>query len=541
MTTLDGVERTFDSEAVLVCDRNGPSGIAGIMGGQVSEVSDETTRVLLEVATWNGTNILRTSSRLGLRSEASTRFEKQLHPHLAMRAQALASALIVELCGARLVPGQITVDAGEARVDEIGPAPHEWPEREVVELRTARANGLLGMEIPVAEQTEYLERLGFGVEAADGSLRASVPPDRADDVTREADLIEEVARVHGIDEHLPATMPSQSGRVGGLSPAQRLLRRAEDHLRDLGFAQVATWAFVDPALAARLRLAEDDPRASGAVIHNPLSEVGSVMRTTLLGGLLEAARYNRAREASAVALFESGRVFLTEPVTDEHAILDGGFVGARRPPLREPHRFAALADGALSPAGWRQEGRPADFFDLKGVLESLCRGLGAALALEPAPQPFLHPARAARVVIGEREAGWIGELHPLVAREWDLTAPVAFEIDAGPLAAASPAGQEAFEDVTSFPSVYEDLAVVVDDDVSAEAVRAVVVEGGGELLRSARVFDVYRGEQLGEGRKSLALRLEFGAADRTLTAEEVAAQRESITAAAAAIGGVIRG
>ncbi|HSC20312.1 MAG TPA: phenylalanine--tRNA ligase subunit beta, partial [Solirubrobacterales bacterium] len=195
MTTLDDVERTFDAETVLVCDKNGPSGIAGIMGGQVSEVSEQTTRVLLEVACWNGTNILRTSRLLGLRSEASSRFEKQLHPELTMRAQAVASRLLVELCGAKLVPGTIDVAA-------------EMPPPRRLMLRAERVEGLLGMFISQADQKTYLERLGFEVQEAGDDLEVVVPPDRYYDVTREVDLIEEVARVHGIDEHLPTTLPA---------------------------------------------------------------------------------------------------------------------------------------------------------------------------------------------------------------------------------------------------------------------------------------------------------------------------------------------
>ena len=202
MTTLDGVERSLDAETVLVCDRNGPSGIAGVMGGQVSEVSDRTTRVLLEVANWNGTNILRTSRLLGLRSEASSRFEKQLHPELCMRAQRIASRLLVELCGAKLVPGTIDVAA------EV-PAPPR------IRLRGERVEGLLGMRIEQTDQIAYLERLGFGVEPDGDDLLVEVPPDRHYDVTRETDLIEEVARVHGLDEHLPSTLPGSAGRPAG--------------------------------------------------------------------------------------------------------------------------------------------------------------------------------------------------------------------------------------------------------------------------------------------------------------------------------------
>ena len=241
MTTLDGVERRFDAETVVVCDRDGPSGIAGIMGGAASEVSESTTRVLLEAATWNGVNILRTSRNLGLRSEASNRFEKQLHPELALRAQRVASRLLVELCGAKLVPGTIDV-------------PSEIPSPRRVGLRPARAASLLGMRIEPELCAGYLERLGFAVERRDDDLLAEVPVHRYYDVSREADLVEEVGRIHGYDEHLPATLPQAAARGGALSREQALRRRAEDVMRDLGFDSVVTLSLVDPDMPGRLRL-----------------------------------------------------------------------------------------------------------------------------------------------------------------------------------------------------------------------------------------------------------------------------------------------
>ncbi len=530
MTTLDDVERGFDPETVLVCDANGPSGIAGIMGGQSSEVSAATTRVLLEVANWNGTNILRTSRLLGLRSEASSRFEKGLHPALCMRAQRIASRLLVELCGAKLVPGTIDVSAEP-------PAPAR------IRLRGERVEGLLGMSIDHADQAAYLERLGFGVEDAGEDLVAEVPPDRHHDVTREVDLIEEVARVHGLDEHLPSTLPGTGGQGGGLSRGQRLRRRAEDALRDLGLDEVVGWSFTDPGEPARLRIPPEDPRAKGVTISNPLSEEQSVMRTTVLGSLLDVARRNLAHGAERVALFESGRVYLNSPPTGlgrrdgrrERPV--GGFIGERPAPFAEPHRLAALAVGPSAPPSWRGGGEPTDFFSLKGALEGLAARLGAELGFAPGAEPFLHPGRAATVLAGEAEAGWIGELHPLVCREWDVEAAVGFELSLAALLGGATAGDEAFEDVTTYPAVRQDLAVVVPRDVPAAAVREAVLAGGGELLRAAEVFDLYEGEQLGEGRKSLALRLEFGAADRTLTDEEVAALREQIAAKLSEIGG----
>jgi phenylalanyl-tRNA synthetase beta chain len=215
-------------------------------------------------------------------------------------------------------------------------------------------------------------------------------------------------------------------------------------------------------------------------------------------------------------------------------------LGGREAPFVEPHRLGALVVGALAPPSWRDGGEPADFFALKGVLEGLTARLGAELSCEATTEPFLHPGRAARVLIDGNEAGWLGELHPLVARQWGLEAAVCFEVDLATLAEAATAGEEIFEDVTSFPAVRQDLAVVVPDTVAAAAVRDAVLAGGGELLHTADVFDLYGGEQLGEGRKSLALRLEFRAANRTLTDEEVATRRESIGAQLAEIGGSLR-
>ena len=526
MKTLDDVERKLDAETVLVCDRNGPSGIAGIMGGQVSEVSEQTTRVLLEVANWNGTNILSSSRKLSLRSEASSRFEKQLHPELCMRAQRIASRLMVELCGARLVPGTIDVAADM-------PAPRQ------LTLRGERVEGLLGMAIPQADQVAYLERLGFGVEVSDGDLEVTVPADRDGDVTREVDLIEEVGRVHGLDEHLPSTLPAVAGRVGGLSREQRLRRRAEDAMRDLGFDEVVGWSFTDPGEPGRLRIPADEERASGIVLSNPLSEDQSVMRTTLLGSLLDIAQRNLARDADAVAFFESGRVYLPGPPNDGGA-LAGDFPGEQTAPDREPHRIGCLAVGPLTAKSWRGDGEPADFFALKGVVEALAGQLGTTIACAAAEEPFLHPGRSAKLGFGETEAGWIGELHPLVCRAWDIEAAVGFELDLAALVAAATAGEETYEDVTTFPASYQDIAVLVPAELPSAELRATVLAAGGELLQAADVFDLYEGEQVGEGRKSLALRLEFRAPDRTLTDDEVGERRAAIEAALEKIGGSLR-
>jgi phenylalanyl-tRNA synthetase beta chain len=512
MVTLDDAERVFTSEMALVCDAEGPSGIAGIMGGQVSELSDTTTRVLMEAATWVGANIMRTSKALGLRTEASARFEKQLHPEQAIAAQRLAARLMVELCGARMVPG--TVD--------VYPQPAQ---PRVAPLRHERISKLLGAEIEPDAVEGILERLGF--DQADGGW--VVPPWRDSDVQREADLIEEVARVHGLDK-LPTTLPARRSAVGRLTPSQRLRRRLEDLLRDRGLDECISYSFTSPRALERLRLGDQPALA----LENPLSEEQSVMRPLLLPGLLDAAHHNAAHGRPALALFESAHVYApTGPLEDAPA---GSPAGAT--PALERHHLAVLQTQAL-PGGWRSEPRPADFFGARAVLEAVLEVAQVDWRAEPQAQPFLHPGRSAAVFAGERNVGWVGELHPLVAAEWELAGPAAgFEID---LDAVEQLGEpQPYRDVSSFPTVLQDIAVVVGEDVSAATVIDTIRSAGEPLLATVELFDVFRGEQVGEGEKSLALRLSFQAPDRTLTDAEVAEPRQAIEAALGDLGGRLR-
>ena len=481
MTTLDGVERSFDEDAVLVCDRDGPSGIAGIMGGEHSEVSETTTRVLLEVATWNGVNILRTSRRLGLRSDASNRFEKQLHPEMALRAQRVASKLMVELCGARLVPGTIDVAT-------------EVPEPHRIKLRHDRVERLLGMPITLEQCVSYLERLDFEVEQDGDDLVATVPLHRHYDVTREADLIEEVGRIHGYAANLPSTLPATGSEAGRLSREQALRRRAEDAMCDLGFDAIVSLSLTDPGMQGRLRIPDGDPRAEPIQVSNPLSAEHSVERTALLGSLLDAARYNVAHGADRVALVESSRAYLREGELPQDGVLAGSS-SATAPPRRSSHGGsptsppAPLRGAAGEPIGrgrlLRAQGRP------RGARRSTRGGRGGRAGRGA----LLHLGRSGRVIVGEQDAGWIGEIHPLVCREWDLDSAAGFEIDLAPLVAGSPYGEETYEDVISYPAVHQDVAVVVEETIPAAQVRSAVLDGGGELLRSAEVFDLYRGSR----------------------------------------------
>jgi phenylalanyl-tRNA synthetase beta chain len=521
MTTLDDVERTFDAEMVVICDDDGPTSIAGIMGGERSEVRPQTTRVLMEAATWNGFNIQRTSTRLALRSEASTRFEKQLQPEQAMDGQALAAILMTQLAGAKLAGG--TIDVG-------GPG----PDPVTLRLRDARMERLLGTAIPRDEAAGLLRALEFGVGEADDGLHATVPPFRRGDVTREVDLIEEVARLWGL-EKIPTTLPSRRGATGVLTREQRLLRRAQDALAGAGLFEALGWTFASPDLVDRLRIPEDDPRHAAVVLRNPMSEDQSVLRTTLLGSLLDVAKRNLARGMHDVRLFEFGPIFLAQPRSGEPTAAE-----RRSEPLPEERQHvAALLTGAMRPGSWR-EGEPprADVFTAKSVLGAMLDTLRVPWSVEAAREPFLHPGRASRVRIAGEPVGWLGEIHPSIARAWDIeTSAAGFEIELAAIARAA-TDVPRYEDVVSYPAVLQDRAWWFAADVAAADVLATVREAGGALLRRAEIFDVYPAE----GRVSLALRLEFRADDRTLTDEEVAQRRAKIDAAVAErLGGEPRG
>jgi phenylalanyl-tRNA synthetase beta chain len=521
VTTLDGQLRTLDSEMVVIEDGEGPTSIAGVMGGERSEVQASTRRLLLEVASWSGPSIHRTSWALGLRSEASGRFEKGLAPEQCMWAQAVGTRLMAELCGAQVAPG--TIDVG----GEPAPAP-------AVVLREERVREILGVRIDRRRQAEILQALDFQTDETDDGLLAIPPAARRRDVSREADLIEEVSRIDGL-ERLPATLPKRRNAYGLLSSEQRLRRRAADVLVGRGLYETVGWTFSSPALAERLRLPAGDPRRAAVELENPLSEEQSQLRSTLLGSLLEAAGRNAARGIDDLRLFEIGTVFALGAAVVSDPLRETG--------VREHRALAVVLCGRVQDAGWRASGEPqgADFYAAKGVLEGLASALRVDVALEPAAQPFLHPGRAAAIGIeSEQPLGWVGELHPLVAESFALPGASLFELDLDRLIAAAPE-ETSYEDLIGYPDLRQDIAVVLPAAVPAGRVLEATRAAAGELLRDARVFDVYEGPQVGEGRRSLALALSFRAADRTLSDEDVEPLRQRIVQALAGLGGELRG
>ena len=514
--TLDGQTRTLDSEMVVIDDADGPTSIAGLMGGARSEVAPDTKRVLLEVATWNGPNIHRSSQVLGLRSEASSRFEKGLQPEQCMHAQAVATRLMIELCGATVAPG--TIDIGS-----------ELPPPQVIRLREAQVRAILGVPVARERQAQILNALDFQTQSAEDGLDVTVPALRREDVTREIDLIEEVARIDGL-ERLPATLPARRGAAGRLTHAQRVRRAAEDAMVGRGLHEIVGWSFADPALLDRLRLDADHELRRVVTIENPLSEEQSIMRPTLLGSLLDAARHNVARNGPDIAIFESGTVY--------RAAGAGGSESGW--PADEHHGLGVLISGRLAPRSWRGADEQVDFFTAKALLAALLDAFHLDWSVEPGSWPFLHPGRAAAVLVGGQPLGFLGELHPLVAGAWDLERSAAFAVDLGKLAAAAPP-VISFRALAAVPALRQDLAVTLPASVPAAQALERLRGAAGEMLEDVSVFDVYTGEQVGEGRRSLALALTFRAADRTLTDEDVAPLRARIVAALEEVGGELRG
>ena len=503
ITTIDGNQRLLAPDMLVIADADKPSAIAGIMGSEASEVSGDTTDILLEAANFHGPNIMATSMELGLRSDSSTRFEKGLDPELVPKALAMASRLIVELCGGRLVPGEVDLYA------------RPW-EHGVVHLRQEKVSGLLGIVIPAEESRAILERLGFGTEPEDGGTRVTIPSFRAD-VEREVDLVEEVARVFGLDL-IPPTLPSGMRVMGGLSDYQAKERDIIRAIAGHGLNEVVTYSFIPADFADRLRLAPDDPRRATVGLANPLSGEQSVMRTLMLPSLLDIVARNLAQRNHDVNIFELGRVYLL--LKDE-----------KQP--RERKTVAGCLCGSLMGDSWLRTGRESDYFTAKGLIQAVFAIVRGDFEVQPAGEPFLHPGKSADIHIGGEACGYMGEVHPQVLAAYGIDRPLtAFEIDQDALIGSS-SGTVQFEDLITYPASFQDIAVIVGKETSARQVIDVVRDAGGPLLRSARVFDVYEGEQVAAGRKSIALRLEFRSSERTLTDEDVDGLRGKIVAALA--------
>jgi phenylalanyl-tRNA synthetase beta chain len=502
LTTLDGQDRTLTDRMLLICDPSGAIALAGVMGGASTEVTEDTVDIVLESANFDSDCTSHTSRSLGLMSEASMRFERGVDPNGCVAAVDRAADLMAELCNGAVAPGV---------VDEY-PVPREPLQ---LQLRVDKLNAVLGTDVGTEEITRILEGLGFGVEGAD-ELSVSVPTFRPD-VTREIDLVEEVVRVWGMDR-VEATLPGGRERVGRLSEDQLWHDRIGNTMRASGLNETMTYSFVDPGDLGRLgyELAESEMLVE---LLNPMSEEQAVMRCTLLPGLLRSVSYNQRRGVEDVHLYEMGNAYVTSEgskLPKENLMLAGVLAGGwNAPAWNDPIVSAKVPGAALRSTA-------LNFFDGKGVLESLKEDLGIKrFKLEAAAYPWLQPGRSASVLVGGQPAGWIGEVHPDVLEAFEAQGPViAIEVAVDALTRAA-VGVKSYSAVPRYPAVEFDIALVVDSDVTAERVEQSLRSAGGKMLDSVRLFDVYEGDKVGEGKKSLAYGLEYRADDRTLTDEEV--------------------
>jgi phenylalanyl-tRNA synthetase beta chain len=492
-TTLDGVERVLFDDTLLICDGTGPVAVAGVMGGLDSEINPDTTRVLIESAYFQPQCIRKTGKKLGLRSEASFRFERGVDPVGLIRALDRATQLMLEVGGGEIATG---------RVDNY-PKPFDFPK---LSLRVARTNKFLGTRLSASDMAEALRRIEIPVEVEDDDLLTAVPPPFRPDITREVDLAEEVARLVGYDL-IPVTSPNASVVSASLDPHVRMRQEVKSYLQGSGFFEVLTYSFISREMLGSLRLPAGDPRLKPVELRNPLSEEQSVMRTTLVPGLLQTARYNLDRRNEDLRIFELGKVFL--PREGE-------------PLPSEPHRIAGIMAGRRS-SSLLYGGDEIDYTDIKGAAEGviqLFRLENPRFLAESIP-PYLDPACAASIYFGFELLGAVGRIHPEVEKALDLKKSVyVFELDfdiaygvRGPL--------PSFRSLPKFPSVTRDMALVVDEGVATREPLDFVLEQKEPLLEKVEVFDIYRSAQLGVKKKSLGYRLIYRASDRSLTDDEI--------------------
>lgn len=521
MTTLDGVDRALDPDDLLICDADGPVGLAGVMGGERTEINDATTEVLLEVANFSARTVLRTARRHGLHTEGSKRWEREVPPEQAQLAASRCAALITEVAGGSVTGGADHYPGRQARP--------------VIRLRTDRTRSRLGLDLDDATQGDLLTRIGCTVRSVEGDL-AVTPPAYRPDLTGEADLQEEVARVYGYDR-VPSRVPS-TGQVGRRTPSHEARRAVRRALAGGGWTEVMPFPFIGPDDLDALGLAAEDRRRAAIALRNPLSQEESVLRTSMVPTMLRVVRHNVNRQHHDLAFFEVGRVYL--PPTGQEPGADGGPAGVTLP--AEPEMLGLAACGAARAGRHDEPARPADVYDLLGAADLARRATGrSALQAEPTSELPWHPGRAARLSLDGVDVGVVGELHPRVAEAFAVPPrTLVGELRLAPLIDGGLQAARAAVPSTR-PPIRFDVAVVVTEDTPAAAVDAAVRAGAGPACAACELFDVYRGDVLGQGAKSLAYRVRLEDTGEPFDdAEEAAAIERIATAVDRAVGGVLR-
>lgn len=547
LTTLDDTDRGLDREDLLITDSPDGDGsrvlgLAGVMGGASSEVGDTTTDVLVEAAHFDQITVARTARRHKLLSEAAKRFERGVDPLLPPVAAQRVVDLLVELGGG-------TADAAVSDLDTTA----ETAPRRPILLKVTEPTRLSGVEYTPEQVRSTLEEIGATVQASSVAepveVLAVTPPAWRPDLTGPADLVEEVVRIRGYDQ-VPSVLPAAPGGRG-LTPEQRTRRSVARALAEAGFVETLSYPFVGTAEYDALGLPDDDPRRVSLRLANPMADDKPLMRSHLLVTLLDTVRRNVSRGLADLAVYEIGLV--TRPTAGAPAAptLPGGVrptdeqlaaLAAAVP--EQPRRVAGVLTGKRELAGWWGEGRVAGWADALAAARLVAERARAEVVVVPDAEHMpWHPGRCARLELADGTVvGHAGELHPKVVEALGLPArAAAFEVDLSALVAAASTEPVAAQPVSAFPAAKEDFAFVVDDGVPAEAVRSAIIAGAGALLEEVALFDVFTGEQVGEGKKSLAYSLRLRAADRTLSAKEVRAVRDAVVESATTVGAVLRG
>ena len=496
ITTLDEVERQLTPDMLVIADAAKPVALAGIMGGYDSEITEVTCDVLLESAYFNPSSVRATAKALGVSTEASYRFERGADPGAVPPALDRAAQLIAELAGGTICEGTVDVYPGQQPLTKI-------------RLRPDRVNFVLGTAIEAAEMVQILNRLGFDVDAAADDYQVTVPTFRSD-VTREIDLIEEIARVYGYD-NIPTTLPKGDIPVPATDPKTEVRRRIKRFLLAAGVMEAVNYSFCHPNCLDKIRLEANDPLRDALPLRNPLSPEMSVLRTTLMPGLLENAQHNRNHQIDTIALFEIGSVF----------IRDGG--------EKEPERVTGVLAGQIGEGIYSNPYRDPDFFDIKGLVEGMLEVCSIVdYTLQKTDMPTFHPGRNAEVLLKGRRVGTFGEVHPEVLENYDLPYKAyLFEFDLEGLVDTATFTKR-FEPITIYPKVARDLAIVVDKELLSDMPTELIYATGGDTVDSVRLFDVYEGEQVPEGKKSLAYTITYHSATETLTDKAVNALHDKV-------------
>ncbi|MFU8794398.1 MAG: phenylalanine--tRNA ligase subunit beta [Dethiobacteria bacterium] len=514
LVTLDGVKRKLDSDVLVIADGLIPIGMAGVMGGENTEITEKTSEVLIEAAAFDPTNIRRTARRFTLPSEASQRFERGIDHEVVMIAQNRAALMIAEIAGGDVLKGVIDINYSKAVPNKVIVSPE-------------RINQVLGMKIARDEVLKILRRLRFTIKENEELIEVTVPL-RRPDITLEEDIIEEVARLHGYDK-IPTTLPSGELIENRESEEERLQDLLKNILTASGFYECISYAFINPANLVRLRLPETDWRMQAIPVQNPFSEEQAIMRTTIIPGMLKTVQHNLNHRELNQLLFEIGSVYEAKslPLDELPA---------------EKVKICMTATGMIPEPNWIAPSREADFFLIKGVLTTFFNRLQIDdVEYLPESEPFTHPTRSAKIKIGGDLLGFIGQLHPEVAGSWDLGQPVTVcEIDFTLLAEKAKTVPRV-KPVPRYPAVIRDLALVVPREISALRLENAMKEAGGDILTRVKLFDLYEGKQIPEGKRSLAYSLTFRREEGTLTDSDVNERLKQIEATLYNLGAALRG